>query len=447
MEIVVKAKQSGNQQFDFLQFDHRLNPYYKLILKAVRSGTYEPTSSKPPSPPTPPPEEDDDSEDSDGDLELHPLLTASLRTPIVSTKKQNPTIPYSEQPLPPGWTVVTTDANAWERSHLSETGTELSFPDIDGMSMAMSYPPGYPFQPHSQTNPFLPPPPPPGESPPRIVDPETHPLFDMYHPSHFPAGMPVDMYTGNRHGPGTYFPAADTANCMVNVGPPIIPPPPDLKPICDKLAEYAARNGRQFEENIRAKGDPRFDFLNQTSDHYTYYQMKRKEFEQNPSKTSITSIPGGPSKSSPLIPTNKPVSFQIKAKDAKRTVIEYRSSVLFKTAKADESDEEETNEESSKDDQSKESSQNGESAISQPDVQGPKTQEDVMAEERTTKLKEEKEKEVQRLEEEAKSTTSSLRRQVQLERRRRAQLFINMLKKTTPSSEQSAPNQSNADPN
>ena len=45
----------------------------------------------------------------------------------------------------------------------------------------------------------------------------------------------------------------------MTTGPPIIPPPPDLKPICDKLAEYVARNGNQFEENIRAKNDPRYD--------------------------------------------------------------------------------------------------------------------------------------------------------------------------------------------
>ena len=52
---------------------------------------------------------------------------------------------------------------------------------------------------------------------------------------------------------------------------------------------------------------------------------------------------------------------------------------------------------------------------------------------------------VPRLEEDAKSTTSSLRRQVQLERRRRAQLFINMLKKTKPSTEPTTSNQNSSD--
>jgi len=43
-EIVLKAKQSGNSQFDFLRFDHYLNPYYKHILRAMKEGRYTPAS-------------------------------------------------------------------------------------------------------------------------------------------------------------------------------------------------------------------------------------------------------------------------------------------------------------------------------------------------------------------------------------------------------------------
>ena len=73
--------------------------------------------------------------------------------------------------------------------------------------------------------------------------------------------------SGNQQFPATFYannPATSVAGPLqsypgtgMSTGPPIIPPPPDLKPICDKLAEYVARNGRQFEENIRAKNDPR----------------------------------------------------------------------------------------------------------------------------------------------------------------------------------------------
>ena len=54
----------------------------------------------------------------------------------------------------------------------------------------------------------------------------------------------------------------------------VIPPPPDVKPIIDKLAEYVARNGAAFEQSIKTKNDPRFAFLERDHIHHNYYQLK-----------------------------------------------------------------------------------------------------------------------------------------------------------------------------
>lgn len=35
----------------------------------------------------------------------------------------------------------------------------------------------------------------------------------------------------------------------------VMPPPPDVQPIVDKMAEYVAKNGKDFEDSIRAKGN------------------------------------------------------------------------------------------------------------------------------------------------------------------------------------------------
>ena len=38
----------------------------------------------------------------------------------------------------------------------------------------------------------------------------------------------------------------------------VMPPPPDVQPIIDKMAEYVAKNGKDFEDSIRAKGKAPF---------------------------------------------------------------------------------------------------------------------------------------------------------------------------------------------
>lgn len=51
MEILIKAKQSNNLQFEFLNINNRLNRYYKHLLNAVKHGFYpaeEPDIEPPP---------------------------------------------------------------------------------------------------------------------------------------------------------------------------------------------------------------------------------------------------------------------------------------------------------------------------------------------------------------------------------------------------------------
>lgn len=41
MEILIKAKQSDNPQFGFLNQDNPLYKYYRHVLSAIKSGRYE----------------------------------------------------------------------------------------------------------------------------------------------------------------------------------------------------------------------------------------------------------------------------------------------------------------------------------------------------------------------------------------------------------------------
>uniref|UniRef100_A0ACB8FYN8 Uncharacterized protein n=1 Tax=Sphaerodactylus townsendi TaxID=933632 RepID=A0ACB8FYN8_9SAUR len=122
--------------------------------------------------------------------------------------------------------------------------------------------------------------------------------------SGLPAGVTVSSTTGVATitappPPGTTppppsEPADDSSGAMpvtasASTIPPvvaIIPPPPDIQPVIDKLAEYVARNGIKFETSVRAKNDPRFEFLQPWHQYNAYYEFKKRFFLQKEASDS-----------------------------------------------------------------------------------------------------------------------------------------------------------------
>ncbi|KAH9298995.1 hypothetical protein KI387_030677, partial [Taxus chinensis] len=60
----------------------------------------------------------------------------------------------------------------------------------------------------------------------------------------------------------------------------IIHPPPDIRNIVDKTAQFVARNGPEFEKRILAneKNNAKFNFLNPNDPYHAYYQHRVSEF-------------------------------------------------------------------------------------------------------------------------------------------------------------------------
>lgn len=59
----------------------------------------------------------------------------------------------------------------------------------------------------------------------------------------------------------------------------IVVPTGETKIVIDKMAVYVSKNGEQFEDIVKAKGDPRFEFLNPTHEHFKYYKDKIRELK------------------------------------------------------------------------------------------------------------------------------------------------------------------------
>ncbi|XP_075754530.1 splicing factor, suppressor of white-apricot homolog isoform X2 [Pelodiscus sinensis] len=290
-EIMLKAKQARNSQFDFLRFDHYLNPYYKLILKAMKEGRYaapsenkveEKKNSKVNS------DDDDEEEDEDGNY-LHPSLFASKKCNRLEELMKPLKVVDPDHPLAALVRKAQSDNNSSAPQSADGASIQTSQVDYPADSVAAMYY-SYYMLPDGT---YCLAPPPPG------IDVATY-----Y--SALPAGMTVSSTTGVTTvppPPGTTPPpppeTADSSSGLASTTPAtstiapvvaIIPPPPDIQPVIDKLAEYVARNGIKFETSVRAKNDPRFEFLQPWHQYNAYYEFKKQFFLQKESSDSSQGV-------------------------------------------------------------------------------------------------------------------------------------------------------------
>ncbi|CAK9326147.1 unnamed protein product [Citrullus colocynthis] len=80
----------------------------------------------------------------------------------------------------------------------------------------------------------------------------------------------------------------------------IIHPPPDIRSIVDKTAQFVSKNGPEFEKRIIANnaGNVKFNFLNPSDPYHAYYQHRLSEFRaqnqssaQQPSQAADSAAP------------------------------------------------------------------------------------------------------------------------------------------------------------
>ncbi|KAK3084142.1 hypothetical protein FSP39_008921 [Pinctada imbricata] len=435
MEILIKTKQANNEQFNFLHFEDKLNPYYKHMVNMIKAGKYKPKEEKQ--------EAEDSPEKDDGDHShgyLHPSLMAVKRV-TMAPEPVLPQAPKVELPkvsihdTPYGQLIKTLQRNKEKTEPPKPKEETVTHPEVQ----QPQNPPGPP------PPPIRPPPIPPfmsqpayttvhsGLPPPPGLEPVTLPYHEQYHDQYHdqppPPGTDVEEAYHPMEGPlptrvseiqaeveEEEYSEVSRVSPITTVNQ-IVPPPPDIQPIIDRMAMYVAKNGIEFEIVVKSKSDPRFEFLLPHHMHHQYYNFKKEIHMREAAKERERKENEKPAKLSFSIKP-KPKEADPPPREKKRRVFDNESS------------DDEGDSERSRSNVSGTSTPVGSDSYQMVEEKPP-----IPPEEREKKLAEERLKDRLAQGAREKLAQASKEKQIQAERKRKAAMFLNMLKSCNPTQE------------
>ncbi|CAL1689604.1 unnamed protein product [Lasius platythorax] len=263
LEILIKTKQANNPQFAFLSIDEPLHQYYKFVLDAIKNGKYNPEKQ-------PEKEETEPEEESDQDDEsyLHPSLAPSF-TKIEAA----PSIP-SIQYKPSADCAYSMLVNKITGKPPPSKIPQILEPTMQPMPSAgyyhpmppQRYPP-YPTPMQYSHGPVIYGPNGQMQSPSQLVNIPT-----------MSNDAAMTQIASPKETPLPLVPYGIPAQKPLS-RPSFIVPPADVQIIIDKMASYVAKNGRDFETIVKNKGDSRFNFLELSHQYHGYYAHKLTMYE------------------------------------------------------------------------------------------------------------------------------------------------------------------------
>ncbi|XP_059147044.1 splicing factor, suppressor of white-apricot homolog isoform X2 [Physella acuta] len=410
MEIMLKTKQAGNPQFDFLHFENELNPYYKHVLGMIKSGKYKPTEE----------EEDIKKEEENNHSYLHPSLSS-----LSSVTQLPPPPPPPSKPIElPKVSIHDTPYGALVKSIRQNTETSR----LAAQSMHTNnthYPHVSEYQSYYHN------PPPPG------TEPVTLPIVSSLNGQEFvnqlyrteenngdsvkkrkkrssSSDSSGSSSSSSSSSPSTQKKRKSNGPKKAEGPCQIVTPPPDVQPIVDRMAMYVAKNGAEFEMVVMNRKDPRFQFLNEFHAHYPYYKLKKERFMKELGKTITERGDTQEDKASQNL--QRSVSFSIKARPKEQESSQQPGKPWLFEYDSSEGDEEKPRDPTSE----------TLSGSATPTAK-------VYQDEDTQKEMEEKLKDKLASAVKERISQTHKEKQLQMERKRKAALFLNQIKTTQPS--------------